>query len=272
MSASFATWDPPQVQGAAGLRAHLQASRLAGDVATSPRQTIANCAKLSRGDPDYTFGLPDMTGTPLLSALDAVRDLCGGDPGGAADLDGPGFIDVDATLEGIARHRRALATVAAGAGRVLLATGHPTGLLAHYMAIGRALQAHGCTLLTPCDDLRVDRLPSGRLRAIRFTDGVAAEFDGASLRHTHRAALMEVMLEDLDGQQVDLVVADHGFAGAAIARGLATISIADVNDPALPLAQARGATEDVLVIDDNLAPRRFAPVTAAMLDWASAGG
>jgi hypothetical protein len=36
--------------------------------------------------------------------------------------------------------------------------------------------------------------------------------------------------------------ADHGFAGAAIERGIPTLSIADVNDPALPLAQLRGRT------------------------------
>jgi len=40
-----------------------------------------------------------------------------------------------------------------------------------------------------------------------------------------------------------------------------------VNDPALPLAQLRGSTDAVLPIDDNLAPRLFVPVTAAMLEW-----
>jgi hypothetical protein len=57
------------------------------------------------------------------------------------------------------------------------------------------------------------------------------------------------------------------MAGAAIAAGLPTLSIADVNDPALPLAQVRGWTDAVLPIDDNLAPSTFVPVTAAMLDW-----
>jgi hypothetical protein len=45
------------------------------------------------------------------------------------------------------------------------------------------------------------------------------------------------------------------MAGAAIERGIPTLSIADVNDPALPLAQVRGRTDGVLPIDDNLAPR-----------------
>ena len=39
----------------------------------------------------------------------------------------------------------------------------------------------------------------------------------------------------------DLVFADHGFAGAAIERGVETISIADVNDPALLVATSTRA-------------------------------
>jgi hypothetical protein len=76
---------------------------------------------------------------------------------------------------------------------------------------------------------------------------------------------MEAMLDELAGDAPDLVIADHGMAGAAIEQGLPTLSIADVNDPALPLAQARGLTDAVLAIDDNLAPRLFVPVTAAIL-------
>ena len=251
------------------LRDHLVDSRLAGPVATTPRQTIANCRKLSTGDPNYTFGLSGSAGTSMLEALDAVRAVCGGDPGGTGDLDGPGWIEPDAAVAAIEVHRQRLAAVARKRGRVLLATGHPTGLLAHYMALARAMQASGCALLTPLDDVFVSRTPRGRRQGVRFTDGVAAEHDGASLRHTHRSELMEAMLAELGSgaDAPDLVVADHGLAGAAIQAGLNTISIADVNDPGLPLAQVRGQTDAVLPIDDNLAPRAFVPVTEAMLDW-----
>ena len=261
---------PAQARRSANvLRDHLVDSRLAGPVATTPRQTIANCGKLSAGDPNYTFGLAGSAGTPILEALAAVREVCGGDPGGTGDLDGPGWIDPDAALAAIEAHRQRLASIARRSGRVLLATGHPTGLLAHYMALARALQAAGCALLTPLDDVFVTRTEQGRRQGIRFTDGVAAEHDGASLRHTHRPDLMEAMLADLGGgaDAPDLVVADHGLAGAAIQAGLQTISIADVNDPGLPLAQVRGLTDAVLPIDDNLAPRLFVPVTEAMLAW-----
>lgn len=251
----------------AELRAHLVATRLAGSVATSPRNTIENCGKLVRGDDDYHFGLPDWREVGVLDTLDAVRALCGGDPGGVEDLDGPGWIDPDAALVGIERHRAGLMDlVANGGGRVLLATGHPTGLLAHYAAIGRWLAERGCEVLRPLDDTWLSRDGRDRPVGIRYLDGVAAVHDGGALRHTHRSVYMEAMLDRQDPDDIDLVVADHGMAGAAIAAGIATLSIADVNDPGLPLAQLRGRTDGVLPIDDNLAPSYFEPVTAAMLD------
>lgn len=247
------------------LRRHLVESGLAGEVATSPASTLANCGRLVEGDPSYTFGLSDHQSATFLEAVTAVRLLFGGDPGGAQDPRGSGYIDPEATLEGIVRHRSWLTALAAHGGRVLLATGHPTGLLAHYQALARALQASGCELLIPLDDqyLRTDE--SGK-RGVRYLDGVACVFNGASLLHTHRSSSMEAMLDELDND-VDLVIGDHGMAGAAIERAIPTLSIADVNDPALPLAQARGRTDGVLPIDDNLTPRLFLPVTAAMLDW-----
>ena len=253
----------------AQLREHLIGARLAGSVATSPRSTLTNCGKLVAGEERYTFGLSDFLTATVRDAVDAVRLLCGGDPGGAEYPDGDGWIDPDTTLAAIALHRDRLAQAAAAGVRVLLATGHPTGLLPHYAALARALQDAGCVLLAPLDDVQIRRDDvTGRKRAIRFLDGVGAVHDGGSLLHTHRSRYMEAMLAEVGGADgVDLVVADHGMAGAAVEQGIPTLSIADVNDPALPLAQARGRTDGVLCIDDNLPPRLFVPVTQAMLAW-----
>jgi hypothetical protein len=250
------------------LAAHLVRSGLAGSVNTSPRSTVDNCRKLVQGHRDYTFGLPDWHDVAFEEAVESVQMVCGGDPLGSEDPDGPGWIEPDAALRGIAQHRRRLRDAADSPGlRVLFATGHPTGLLAHYQALARALQGSGSRLLAPLDDQWIDWDNNGRRLGIRFLDGVACVFDGASLRHTHRSVFMEAMLDAVGPDAVDIVVADHGMAGAAIAAGLPTLSIADVNDPALPLAQVRGRTDGVLPIDDNLAPSIFVPVTAAMLDW-----
>lgn len=250
------------------LRRHLVASGLAGRVATSPRSTIQNCAKMAAGHDDYHFGMSDWRTATADDALDAVRALCGVVRTGPDELDGPGWIDPELTLLAVERHRRALAALAAAGGaRVLLATGHPTGLLAHYTAVARALQSAGSELLTPLDDVFVRHDERGRPRGVRFTDGVACLFDGAALLHTHRSVYMEAMLDALDGRRPDLVVGDHGMAGTAVERGIPALSIADVNDPALPVAQVRGRTDGVLCIDDNLAPRLFVPVTEAVLRW-----
>jgi hypothetical protein len=60
---------------------------------------------------------------------------------------------------------------------------------------------------------------------------------------------MRDLMRELDG--IDLVVADHGFAGAAIVRGIPTVAIMDTNDPALAVVTLRGADLTVVPMDDN---------------------
>ena len=82
-----------------------------------------------------------------------------------------------------------------------------------------------------------------------------------STLHTHSGRPMEMMLEEA---RPDLVFADHGFAGAAIEHGIDTVSIADVNDPALIVAKAKGRTETVIVMDDNVRPEAYWPCFQAV--------
>jgi len=233
------------------LTAHLVESRLAGPVATSNGNSLRNIARLVAGDPDCTMGMSDWKDASYVEVVGAVHALGGNRLDADPDT---GWIDPAATLQAVKRHRRTLAGfVASGGGRVLLATGHPGPLSAHYAALGWALASHGCGILQP------------RVESVGYLDGVAAlAYDGGR-HHTHRSEQMEAMLAAV--ARVDLVIADHGFAGAAIEAGIPTLSIADVNDPGLPLAQARGRTDGVLLIDDGLHPSVFEPVTEAILDW-----
>jgi hypothetical protein len=80
--------------------------------------------------------------------------------------------------------------------------------------------------------------------------------DGRMPRHTHWPHAMRRMLED---GLPDLVLADHGFAGAAIEAGIETMSVADVNDPALLIAKAQGRTDVVVVMDDHVAADAYWP-------------
>ena len=85
--------------------------------------------------------------------------------------------------------------------------------------------------------------------------------DGREPRHTHWPDAMRRMLDEA---RPDLVVADHGFAGAAIEAGIETLSIADVNDPALIVAKAQGRTEVVVVMDDHVEPDAYWPCLQAV--------
>lgn len=252
---------------ARALRSHLVAAGLAGDVQTSPGNVLGNCGNVVSGKVDYTFGLSDWRTATEQEVVAAVAELCG-EQATTRDPDGPGWIDPDACVAAIGLHRDRLAAFALEGGRVLLATGHPTGLLPHYEALARALRAAGCQVLKPLDDVK-DLMEQGdRKLGIRYLDGVACAFSGGELMHTHRSGLMEAMLAELStrDQLPDLVVGDHGMTGAAVEGGIPALSIVDVNDPALILAQARGRTDGVLPIDDNLAPSLFEPVTEAMLE------
>ncbi|MGI9033780.1 MAG: phosphatase [Acidimicrobiales bacterium] len=250
----------------ASLRSHLVGSRLAGEVATTAANSLTNIGYLLEGRPGYTFGLSDWkdaTFDEVLVAVEAAGGRLRGQPS-----EGPSGIDGDYAVAAIARQRDALAPLLAGAGgRVLVATGHPFALLAHYGAIARALAAAGVEVLRPLEGRRgLLRAADGRACSLRYLDGVACLFQDAGLQHTHRPQYMEAMLAEVGGADViDLVVADHGFAGAAAEAGIPTLAIADVNDPALPLAQARGRPIAVVVIDDGLDATLFAPVTAAIL-------
>lgn len=259
------------------LAEHLVATHLAGPVATSVQSCIDNSRRLVAGDPDYTFGLSDWQHAAYEDAIAALR-ACGvalvGADGGSEDPAATAFVDPSFAVAAVHRHRTVLAELAAGRGRVLFGTGHAFALLPHYAALARGLASAGCTILEPLSSERGRvHTVEGQPASIRFFDGVASLVSHGALLHTHRPDYMEAMLAELGGAgAVDLVVADHGYAGAAVESGIPTLSIADVNDPALPLAQARGRTEGVLVIDDGLNPVVYEPLTAVMLSGFSAAG
>lgn len=252
------------------LAAHLVASRLAGPVATPVGVCIENARKLLANDPDYTFGLTVGRGAAFDEVMDALR-ACGVSL--SEDAAALPIVDPAVAVAALERHRRGFAGLAACQGRVLLATGHAFALLPHYQRIAAMLRAAGCTVLQPLDSRRgLFTAPDGRRTAsVRFLGGVGSLIVHGDIVHTHRATYMEALLAEVGGPSgVDVVFGDHGFAGAAVEAGVETYSIADVNDPALPLAQWRGRTDGVLVIDDGLNPSVYEPVTSAIIDdgWA----
>ena len=123
-------------------------------------------------------------------------------------------------------------------GRLVFATGHPGAMLLYYLDLARWAKELGGEVLTA--------RPRGRHEkgiSLDWAGSVGTLGDGASLFHTHGPEPMREVLQELG--EVDLVIADHGFAGAAIAADLPTVTVMDTNDPAFAVvADTRRGRDD----------------------------
>ncbi len=246
-------------------RAELEDGLLAGGiagVATHPLDNVrGNILMLIDQDPDKSFGL---TGLPGALTFEEILAMVGSEAGVQIDPGeryGQVLIAASPIVGACEAAGDRLVKAAASGERVVVATGHPIGLGVFYHELGRLLEQQGAVLLTPA---RGDRWRQPGLRHDWFIDyhgATAVLTDGREPRHTHWPDAMERILAV---ETPDLVVADHGFAGAAIEAGVETLSIADVNDPALIVAKAQGRTETVIVMDDHVAPDAYWPCFQAI--------
>jgi hypothetical protein len=241
----------------------LLAGRVAGPITSHPLDNVRrNIRLLSEGDPDKQFGLRGLPGSmEQWEILQAVGRLAGfrADPDAH---EGPTPIDPNRVLEACERVGDRLAVACERGERVIIATGHPVGLILLYGQVGRELSARGATLLRPCEGESWEDDAHAQPLQVRYLFGVAILTDRANAKHTHSGEPMRRMLR---AAEPDLVFADHGFAGSAIEAGVDTVSIADVNDPALVLARELGRTSDVIVMDDNVQPDAYWPCFQAIV-------
>jgi hypothetical protein len=233
--------------------------RVAGPVTSHDRRNVGwKLDRLVAGDPDLQFGLTGLTEVPFDKVVALMADEAGFDPDSTI-REGPTPIDARRVLAACKEAGRRLGEAARRGDQVLLATGHPVGLILLYQAVARLLEEHGGLLLRPLSG--VGWREAGHYRSVQYLGGVAVLGDRGGTKHTHAPVPMEWMLEAV---RPDLVFADHGFAGAAIERGIETISIADVNDPALVVAKHLGMTDTVIVMDDNVRPEAYWPCFQAI--------
>lgn len=248
------------------VREHLLGSRIAGEVATTRENNLANYARMSARDPSYLFGLRPSGAWVPGEVLELMVERVGVHPD-PAYVEGTDTIDPDRTLAGLDAMAARLRRAKCRKERVLVATGHPGGVLAIHIEVARCLAAAGCTLLTPAAGWSFET-PAGHRREIRHVGGVAMVSAGGELKHTHSPAPMQAMLAELAAggePPPDLVVADHGFAGAAGQAGVDAVGFADCNDPALFVGAAEGRVAVVVPLDDNVEPELYAPVTGYLL-------
>jgi hypothetical protein len=258
----------------ADLIAHLIAARIAGTVATTRENSLGNYRRLSDREPLYTLGLTlDGVWSPA-DVLDLMAERCGvsPDPG---YTHGPDTIDPQRTVDRLDATADRLRLAADRRERVLVATGHPVGMRPVHTAIARALRAAGCDLVdSAAADWQHPDDPAYLHRggAVRFHDGVGMfSRPNGTLGHTHSPLPMRAVLADLaDRGQAppDLVVADHGWAGAAGDAGIDSVGFADCNDPALFVGEAEGRMLVAVPLDDEVDPDLYAPMIAYLLDRA----
>jgi hypothetical protein len=251
------------------LRQQLQDARIAGDVATPRENNLEKYAMFARGLAWTSFGLkPARTWS-----VDDVVALMASKVGVSADPDyrrGPDWIDPDLTIGCLRRMAACLAAVSGPGHRVVVATGHPAGLLAVHLELARAIAGTGAEILTPARGWGYDlNTQNGMVtREIRYVGGVAMVSTRGELNHTHSPRPMEAILAALtaagDGQP-DLVLADHGWAGAAGQAGITSAGFADSNDPALFVGEHEGKVRVAVPLDDNVEPHLYAPLTAFLL-------
>lgn len=254
-------WEPHS-SPRAELRRGLLEGRIAGPEVSHPMDNVRRNARLLvEGDPDKQFG---MTGLAGAMSADQVLRIVGRASGFTPHPEwrsGPVPVDPDLVLDACGAVGDALAGVVRTGGSVILATGHPTGLAHLYIEVGRQLRARGVKTIQPFEAVPWKEPGRHHRWEIRYLEGVAMLTDGTSMRHTHSGEPMARMLSE---QRPDLVFADHGFAGGAIELGVPTVSIADVNDPALLVAKAQGRTDTVVVMDDNVRPEDYWPCFQAI--------
>lgn len=255
-------WTPRSYERHELVRGLLE-GRIAGPDLSHPLDNVLrNIGLLCQGDSDKQFGMSGLAQafTPR-EVLELVGRAAGFEPDPHATT-GPVPVDPELVLDACEAVGDRLADACRGGERVILATGHPVGLAHLYIEVGRQLRARGVELLRPHEGVAWRDGDRHHSWQVRYLEGVAMLTDKASARHTHSGDAMVRMLAEA---RPDLVFADHGFAGAAIEAGIDTVSIADVNDPALLVAQAQGRTETVVVMDDNVQPEAYWPCFQAIV-------
>jgi hypothetical protein len=207
---------------------------------------------LLEGDADDTFGMGELLEEASFEeAYEAVTHYTGHPPD-KEETGGRGCIDPARTAAGLVEAGERARSVAEAGGSFVFATGHPGALLIYYLGLARWVEELGGRALTARTRGRYKQ----RGVPLDWVGPVGALGNGASLLHTHSAEPMRDILRELGA--VDLVVADHGFAGAAVAASIPAVAVMDTNDPALAVVARRGANLTIIPMDDNRPQNSYA--------------
>lgn len=239
----------------------LERERVAGWIFTPVHDVMRKARMLASGDPGVALGLGGLLPTTLEEIIGGLNRLADWDFATENGNRGRSWVSpamVAAQAERVAARLRAACERGE---RVFFGTGHPTGPLEMYIRWADALRERGATIVRLADGEAYEGYHGGS--EIRYICDVACVSIGGDLAHTHSARPMESMLGA--GLRPDLVVGDHGFAGAALTKGIDALGVVDTNDPALVLAWARGLPLSPILCDDNRPPGSYRELTDFVL-------
>jgi hypothetical protein len=215
--------------------------------------------RVERGAPPALLGLPPFRALASVDVAAAVELVYGWEGDGPRARIAPGR-----TVDGFAAAVLRVLEVARGGGRIAFATARPAALLPVYRRLAARAAAEGAEVLAAEETASFG--PAGR--RMRWVDNVAVLTDGGALLADDSTAAAEEWLFAL--ARPDLVVADHSYAGAALASGLEVIAFADLDAVALAVAVWRGRGIRLVPLDDRRPPAAYAGLLDLLESLASA--
>jgi len=245
-----------------GLASALERERVAGWIFTPVHDVMRKARMLVSGDPGVSLGLSQLLPTTLEEILGGLNRLAGWDFANENGNRGRSWVSPELVAEQATGVAERLRLACERRERVFFGTGHPTGPLEMYIRWADALAERGASIVRLGDGEAFEGYHGGA--EIRYICEVACVSIGGDLAHTHSARPMEGMLGA--GLRPDLVVGDHGFAGAALTRGIDALGVVDTNDPALVLAWSRGLPLLPILCDDNRPPGAYRALADFVLD------
>ena len=231
--------------------------RLAGpDLSHTRKKNVEAVQRMVNGDPYATFGIRQVLdyiekeGLPADDALKMVASLtkCSQD---ITYTEGRGYISPSSTIKGLRATAAAIKRVASQGGSVVFATGHPGSMIEYYYELAYLVRRLGGHVMNLAKGQIVAQGEDiDHVMVVDAINSVAFLSDTCGALHSHDSRPMELMLNDAN-RHPDLVIADHGFAGEALNRGIPTIAVMDTNDPGLGVAKKLGANVVLVPMNDN---------------------
>lgn len=187
--------------------------------------------------------------------------------------DSSAWTDPHCTIAGMRAGVLRILDVAKRGGVIAFATGRPASLLPLYEDLARLAASQGAEIFsretsgssTPNASGARGFSAGGRARAeLWWHNGVCVISDGVDLIADPAMRAAAELFSG--GEPPDLVVADRGFAGTAIALDAEVVAFADLDALSLGVAAARGLPVTVVPLQEQRPAGSYAPLSALAIE------